>query len=77
MTSSHLNWLEKDKGEWTNTKIVFEILPKGDKTLLKFTYEGLIPELDCFDRCSQGWDMVIKEWLFNFITEGRVAPHAS
>jgi len=71
VTDSHLNWLEKNKGEWTNTKMVFEIAPKGDITVLKFTHEGLVPELECYARCSQGWDMVIKEWLFNFITAGK------
>ena len=26
--------------EWTNTKMIFEIIPKGEK-LLNFTHEGL------------------------------------
>jgi|SRR5665213_2858341 len=69
---SHLNWLEKNKGEWTNTKMVFEITPKGDKTTLKFTHEGLVPKLECYSRCSQGWDMVIKDWLYNFMTDGNM-----
>jgi len=70
VTESHLNWLEKNKSEWTNTKMVFEVVTKGGKTVLKFTHEGLVPKLACYARCSQGWDMVIKEWLYNFITNG-------
>jgi len=71
VTESHLNWLEKNKDEWTNTKMVFEVTPKGDITVLKFTHEGLVRGLECYSRCAQGWDMVIKEWLFNFITGGK------
>ena len=72
VTDSKLNWLEKDKGEWTNTKMVFEIEPKGDKTALHFTHEGLVPERECYSKCEQGWNMVIKDWLFNYIAEGKV-----
>ena len=68
VTESHLDWLGKNKDEWTNTKMVFEISSRGDKTVLNFTHEGLVPEKECYSRCAQGWDMVIKEWLFNFIT---------
>jgi hypothetical protein len=68
VTESKLNWIEKDKQEWTNTKMVFEITTKGDKTLLRFTHEGLVPEKECYSKCTQGWNMVIKDWLFNFIT---------
>jgi hypothetical protein len=64
VTESHLNWLEKNKDEWTNTKMIFEIIHKGDTTVLKFTHEGLVPELECYARCTKGWDMVIKEWLY-------------
>jgi hypothetical protein len=39
VTDSKLNWLETDKYEWTNTKMVFEITTKGDKTVLHFTHE--------------------------------------
>src|SRR5450432_1049120 len=28
VTESNLNWIEKDKTEWTNTKMVFELTPK-------------------------------------------------
>jgi len=68
VTDSELNWLENDKHEWTNTKMIFEITSKEDKTLLHFTHEGLVPERECYERCEQGWNMVIKERLFNFIT---------
>jgi len=71
VTESKLDWLEKDKHEWTNTKMVFEIATKGDKTIMRFTHEGLIPEKECYTRCEQGWNMVIKERLFNFITESK------
>jgi hypothetical protein len=71
VTDSKLNWIEKDKYEWTNTKMVFEITTKGDKTVLHFTHEGLVPEKECYAMCEQGWNMVIKDWLFNFITVGK------
>ena len=69
VTGSCLNWLEK-KDEWTGTRMIFEITPKAGGTILKFTHDGLVPELECYSRCSQGWDMVIKEWLHNFIITG-------
>lgn len=71
VTESTLNWLEKDKNEWTNTKMVFELAPRGNKTVLHFTHEGLVPEKECYSRCERGWNMVIKEWLFNFIRDGK------
>ncbi len=70
VTESELSWLEKDKHEWTNTKMIFEITVEGDKTLLRFTHEGLDPEKESYFRCAQGWNMVIKGRLFNFIATG-------
>jgi hypothetical protein len=70
VVDSTLYWL-KDKYEWTNTKMIFEIAEKGDKTLLKYTHEGLVPEKECYAMCAQGWTMVIKDRLFNFIEEGK------
>ena len=65
VSESKLNWLEKDKHEWTNTKMIFELTVKGHMTELKFIHEGLVPEKECYSRCIQGWDMVIKERLYN------------
>ena len=71
VTESTLPWLQEDKHEWTNTKMIFEITSKEDKTVLQFTHEGLVPEKECYAMCNQGWNKVIKEWLFNFITDGK------
>jgi hypothetical protein len=71
VTDSNLNWIEKDKNEWTNTKMIFEIIEKGDKTVLYFTHEGLVPEKECYAMCEQGWNKIIREWLFKFISEGK------
>jgi uncharacterized protein YndB with AHSA1/START domain len=72
VTESTLSWLENNKQEWTNTSMIFEITAKDDKTLLQFTHDGLTPAKECYERCSQGWSMVIKERLFGYITEGKV-----
>ena len=68
VTDSKINWIKNNKEEWTNTKMVFEINAKGDKTMIHFTHEGLVPELECYSDCVLGWNMIIKEWLYNFIT---------
>jgi len=71
VTESKLNWIKDNKEEWTNTKMIFEITTKDDKTVLHFTHEGLVPEKECYAMCEKGWDIVIKEWLFHFITVGK------
>jgi hypothetical protein len=73
VTESTMGWLKKDKHEWKNTKMIFEIMPKGDKAVLHFTHEGLVPEKECYALCHEGWNTVIKDYLFRFITEGE--PH--
>jgi uncharacterized protein YndB with AHSA1/START domain len=73
VTESELHWLKKDPHEWAGTKMIFEIDTKADTTVLHFTHEGIAPEKECYAMCSQGWDKVIKDWLFRFITLGE--PH--
>ena len=70
VTDSTLYWLEKNKQEWTNTRMIFEISNTGDKTVLRFTHEGLVPEMECYAMCEKGWNMIIKDWLFHFVTVG-------
>ena len=71
VTDSVLDWIEEDKHEWTNTKMIFEITTQGDKSVLHFTHEGLVPEKACYARCEQGWNLVIKDCLFRLITDGQ------
>jgi hypothetical protein len=71
VTDSRLNWIKENKQEWTGTKMIFEIIPEGEKTSLVFTHEGLVPQLECYEHCVHFWDRVIKDWLFNSITGGK------
>src|SRR5689334_18358930 len=57
ITESRLAWLERNKQEWTNSRLVFEVTPKGHGAVLHFTHEGLVPEQECYARCSAGWNM--------------------
>jgi len=69
VTESTLSWL-KDPEEWTDTKMIFELSANGEGTVLDFTHSGLTPDKESFARCSEGWNMIIKDYLFNFITKG-------
>ena len=65
----------KDKSEWKDNKIVFEINKKDDKTQLKFTQLGLVPDYECYDICRDAWSNYIKNSLHNLITTGKGQPN--
>lgn len=54
VTDSKLNFLT-DPGEWANTKICFDISGEGNKTMVTFTHDGLVPRIECYDQCSDAW----------------------
>ena len=64
----------RDKEEWTGTRVVFDIARKGRKTELRFTHDGLVPEFECFDACSEGWDFYVNTSLKSLITTGKASP---
>jgi hypothetical protein len=59
-----------DKSEWTGTKIIFDIAREGNKTQLTFIHDGLVPEYECYDVCSNAWGSYINESLLSLITTG-------
>jgi len=68
-TDASINFV-KDKSEWNDTDIVFDITRRGDKTELRFTHIGLIPTIECYGGCSGAWQSLITEGLYNLITRG-------
>ena len=69
----YLHWL-KDKTEWNNTSILWEISGNNDSTQIEMTHLGLIPGTECFEACEKGWDQYIKDSLFSLLSKGKGAP---
>jgi regulatory protein YycH of two-component signal transduction system YycFG len=70
VTESSLNFVE-NKSEWTGTKIIFEIFENDNKTQVRFTHQGLVPQFECFDACSNAWTDIIRDGLRGLITTGK------
>jgi hypothetical protein len=65
----------RDKGEWKDTEIHFEITARDGKTEIRFTHVGLVPEYECFDVCSNSWDFYLYASLRALIRTGRGLPN--
>lgn len=65
----------RDKAEWKGTKMIFDISVKNNKTELRFTHLGLVPEYDCYEACQQGWTHYIQDSLRKLITTGKGEPN--
>jgi len=55
---SHLSFV-KDKSEWNDTDIVFDISEEQGKTEVRFTHR-LVPQYECYGSCSNTWGSYIK-----------------
>jgi hypothetical protein len=66
VTESKLSFLDKTD-EWNGTKIIFDISRVGNKTQVTFTHEGLTPEIECYDACSEGWSRYMHEKFLGLI----------
>jgi hypothetical protein len=70
ITDSSLEFLKK-KDEWVGTKVIFDITKKGDKTEVRFTHLGIVPSIECYDKCSNAWGSYVNGSLKNLITKGK------
>jgi hypothetical protein len=67
------HWL-KDKKEWKNTEISWEISTEKNTTHIRFTHIGLVPGIECYTGCEKAWDFYLNESLFKLLTEGKGMP---
>jgi hypothetical protein len=69
VTDCYMPWYS-DKTEWTNTKLIFDVVEDDGVTALRFTHEGLTPNVECYKDCEPGWTHWIRTSLFSYITTG-------
>jgi hypothetical protein len=63
--------------EWVGTGIAFALRPiDSGGTEVEFHHHGLIPQLDCYDQCSRGWDYYLPS-LHAYVEPGPVTPLSS
>jgi hypothetical protein len=67
VTDAELSFVQ-NKDEWTGTKVCFDISEMNGQTHLKFTHEGLVPEMECYTACSTTWTKYLQERLLKVLS---------
>jgi len=67
------HWL-KNKKEWKDTLINWEISAENNTTQIKFTHIGLVPDIECYNGCEKAWNFYIKESLLKLLSDGKGIP---
>jgi hypothetical protein len=73
VTDCNLHWI-KDKKEWKNTQVSWELTDKSGKTQITFVHKGLNPESECYESCKPGWTHHLKDSLVKLIEDGEGFP---
>ena len=63
--------------EWKGTILKWQIHVQDSRTIVKLTHEGLLPSLECYDICKQGWDYFFVESLKQYLNTGKGSPFES
>lgn len=66
-----------DQSEWVGDRIVFDLEPVDGATLVTFTQHGLVPELECYDVCSNAWAFFVGDSLRRLAEQGRGRPESA
>ncbi len=74
VTGSYLDFVP-DHQEWNGTTVRFDIAATDDGTAVTFTHEGLTPDGECYENCSNAWSMFIRLSLKEFIETGTGRPY--
>ena len=69
VTDCYMPWYD-DKKEWANTKLIFDLSENNGETTVRFTHEGLTPDIACYNDCRKGWTHWIQTSLFSYLTTG-------
>jgi hypothetical protein len=72
-TDCNLHWV-KDRKEWKDTQLVWEFSGKGQHSKIDMTHVGLVPGIECFETCTQGWDQHFKGSLLKILSENKNVP---
>jgi hypothetical protein len=73
VTDCYLHWLQ-DKTEWNGTSIAFTLKQKDGDTQITMTHTGLVPGIECFEKCEAGWNHFIGQSLHHLMTEQLGVP---
>jgi len=74
VTDSFLHW-QSAKTEWTGTKIIWEIDGVNNTTQIKMSHLGLVPGLQSYEGCKEGWTKHVTVSLVHFINENKGEPY--
>ena len=75
VTDCYLDLL-KDTKEWKGTRLIFRLNDLDDQTVIDITHEGLTPDKECFNDCTNGWNFYFRESLFSYLEKERGLPGA-
>lgn len=75
VADSYLDLLQDTK-EWKDTRIIFQFSSAGDQRVIDITHEGLTPDKECFNDCTNGWNFYFGESLCNYLEKKQGLPGA-
>jgi hypothetical protein len=60
--------------EWQGTRLKWKIEKHGEKTKIVLVHDGLVPSLECYEVCEQGWDYYFASSLKQYLDTGVGTP---